>query len=76
MGNVGEWSNGQQLYIDVNEPTITAKQASVTITEGDNYSLADYFTISANGSNTNITTTCTINGTTYETTENIPAGTH
>ena len=35
--------------IDKTNPTITAKQSSVTITEGDSNELSNYFTITANG---------------------------
>ena len=35
--------------IDKTNPTVTAKQSSVTITEGDSNELSNYFTITANG---------------------------
>ena len=48
-GNIGAWSTAQRLYIDVNTPTVTAKQTSVTITEGDSNSISSYFTVAQNG---------------------------
>ena len=35
--------------IDKTNPTVTAKEEAVTITEGDSHSLGEYFTITANG---------------------------
>ena len=35
--------------IDKTNPTVTAKQSSITITEGDSNELSNYFTITANG---------------------------
>ena len=72
-GNVGDWSNAQRIWIDTTEPTVTAKQGSVSIKEGDNNKLADYFTVVANGGNEEIEVECTINGKVYETTESLTA---
>ena len=36
--------------IDKNVPIVTAKQSSLTINQGDSYTISNYFTINANGS--------------------------
>ena len=76
VGNKGTWSDGQQVYIDVNKPTITVKQASLTITQGKSYNFSDYFTVAANGTNTNITTTYKVGSTAYTNTGSLAVGTH
>jgi len=76
VGNAGAWSDGQQVYIDVNKPTITVKQASLTITQGQSYNFSDYFTVAANGANTNITTTYKIGSIVYSNTSSLAVGTH
>ena len=70
-GNVGDWSNAERIWIDTTAPTVTAKESSVTITEGENYQLKDYFSVVANGGNTDVDIVCTINGTEYENTETL-----
>jgi len=76
VGNKGAWSDGQQVYIDVNAPVVSAKNTSVTITEGDSYEMSSYFTVEANGTNTNITTTYTVNENSYTNTSSLSVGTH
>ena len=76
VGNKGAWSDGQQVYIDVNKPTITVKQASLTITQGQSYNFSNYFTVAANGTNTNITTTYKVGSTAYTNTSTLAVGTH
>jgi len=76
VGNKGAWSDGQQVYIDVNKPTITVKQASLTITQGQNYAFKDYFTVAANGTNTSYTTTYKVGSTAYTNTSTLAVGTH
>jgi len=76
VGNKGAWSDGQQVYIDINAPTVTANNSSVTITAGQNYAMSSYFTVAANGTNTNITTTYKIGSTSYDNTSSLAAGTY
>jgi len=76
VGNKGAWSDGQQVYIDVNKPTITVKQASLTITQGQNYAFKDYFTVAANGTNTSYTTTYKVGSTAYTNTSSLAVGIH
>jgi len=76
VGNKGAWSDGQQLYIDINKPTITVKQASLTITQGKSYNFSDYFTVAANGTNTSYTTTYKVGSTAYTNTSTLAVGTH
>jgi len=76
VGNKGAWSDGQQVYIDINKPTITVKQASLTITQGQSYNFSDYFTVVANGTNTNYTTTYKVGSTAYTNTSSLAVGTH
>ena len=66
VGNKGAWSDGQQVYIDVNAPKITVKNSSVEVSKGDTTAFSTYFTVDANGTNTSVTTTYTINGTKYD----------
>ena len=49
-GNSGEWSNVWTVRRDANAPTVSAKQSSLTITQGDSYAISNYFTTNANGS--------------------------
>ena len=70
-GNVGEWSEPQRIWIDNTVPTVTAKESSVTIKEGDVNALEDYFTVVANGSNADVDVVCTIGGVEYTTTETL-----
>jgi len=76
VGNKGAWSDGQQVCVDVNKPTITVKQASLTITQGQSYNFSDYFTAEPNGNNTNITTTYKVGDTSYDNTSSLAVGTH
>jgi len=76
VGNKGAWSDGQQIHIDINKPTITVKQASLTITQGQSYNFKDYFTVAANGTNENITTTYKVGSTSYDNTSSLAVGTH
>ena len=50
VGNVGQWSNSQRIYIDVNSPIVTANSEKVTIKQGDTNDIATYFTVEQNGS--------------------------
>ena len=45
----GKTATANITNIDKTNPTVTAKQSSVTITEGDSNELSNYFTITANG---------------------------
>jgi len=76
VGNKGAWSDGQQVYIDINAPTITVKQATLTITQGQSYNFSDYFTVEANGTNESITTTYKVGTTSYDNTSTLAVGTH
>jgi len=76
VGNKGAWSDGQQVYIDINKPTITVKQASLTITQGQSYNFSDYFTVAANGTNTSYTTTYKVGSTAYTNTSSLAVGIH
>jgi len=76
VGNKGAWSDGQQVYIDVNAPTITVKQATLTIKHGQSYEFKNYFTVDANGTNTSVTTTYKIGSTAYTNTSTLAVGTH
>ena len=75
VGNKGAWSDGQQVYIDVNVPTVTCKQANSTLTikQGDNLELLDYFTITPTGTNTAYTAQCTVGSNKCDTTESFTA---
>ena len=74
-GNVGDWSNAQRIWIDTTEPivTCTATNNTLSIAEGDVLELADYFTVTANGSNTDIDITYTIGDVECSTTEGLTA---
>jgi len=76
LGNKGEWSTAQRLYIDINAPTVTANNSSVTIKKGESYAMSSYFTVAANGANTNITTTYKIGSTSYTNTSGLAVGTY
>jgi len=78
VGNQGAWSDGQQVYIDVNKPTVTctATNSKITITEKQSYAFSNYFTVEPNGTNENITTTYKIGSTVYENTSSLAVGTH
>ena len=74
-GNVGEWSEPQRLFIDTDAPivTCTVPNNTLSIAEGDVLELADYFTVTANGSNTDIDITYTIGEVECSTTEGLTA---
>ena len=74
-GNVGEWSEPQRLFIDTDAPivTCTVPNNTLTIAEGDVLELANYFTVTANGSNTDIDITYTIGDVECSTTEGLTA---
>ena len=76
VGNVGAWSDGQQVYIDVNKPTVTctATNSKITIKEGDNKTLSSYFTITPTGTNKTYTATYKIGSTAYENTSTLAVG--
>ena len=75
VGNKGAWSDGQQVYIDTNVPTVTCNKtnSTLTITEGDNKTLLDYFTITPTGTNKAYTAKCKVGSTEYTTTESFRA---
>jgi len=76
VGNKGEWSEAQRLYIDVNDPTVSAKNSSVTIKKGDNVAMSTYFTTSANGNAGISSTTYKIGSTSYTNTSSLAVGTY
>jgi len=76
LGNKGAWSSAQRLYIDVNSPTVSAKNSSVTITAGDNVAMSTYFTTSANGNAAISSTVYKIGSTSYTNTSGLAVGTH
>ena len=75
VGNKGAWSDGQQVYIDVNSPIVACNQtnSTLTITEGDKKNLLDYFTITPTGTNKTYTAKCKVGSTEYTTTESFTA---
>ena len=65
--------------IDKTNPTVTAKQSSVTITEGDSNELSNYFTITANGTygiSSTIYTDTSNSNTKVSNTNTLKVGTH
>ena len=76
VGNKGAWSDGQQVCIDTNDPTISAKNASITITKGQNYEMSSYFTTDKNGNAAISSTTYKIGSTSYSNTSGLAAGTY
>ena len=48
VGNIGEWSEVERLYIDINKPTVTVN-GTTTIIQGDSNDISGYFTINKNG---------------------------
>jgi len=78
VGNKGAWSDGQQVYIDVNKPTVTCNQANSTLTikQGDNKTLSSYFTVTPTGTNKEYTTTYKIGSTAYTNTSTLVVGTY
>jgi len=75
VGNKGAWSEGQQVYIDVNSPTVKAKNSSVTISKGTSKSMSDYFTVDANG-NASVSAVYKIGSTSYTNTSGLAMGTY
>ena len=75
VGNKGAWSDGQQVYIDTNTPTVVCNQtnSTLTISEGDKKTLLDYFNITPTGTNTAYTAKCKVGSTEYTTTESFTA---
>ena len=50
VGNVGEWSNAERLYIDINPPTVSVKSTETeTVEENASIEISTYFNISENG---------------------------
>ena len=74
--NKGAWSTTQRLYIDINKPTVTTKQSSVTIEEGASNSISGYFTINKNGNASITSTTYTEGNKTVNNTNTLSVGTH
>jgi len=75
VGNKGAWSDGQQVYIDINSPTVSAKNSKVTISKGTSKAMSDYFTVSANG-NATVSAVYKIGGTSYTNTSGLAIGTY
>jgi len=76
VGNKGAWSDGQQVCVDINEPTVSAKNSSVTITKDDNVAMSTYFTTSANGNAAISSTVYKIGSTSYTNTSGLAVGTY
>jgi len=76
VGNKGAWSDGQQVCVDINSPTVKANNSSVTITKGDNVAMSTYFTTSANGNAAISSTTYKIGSTSYTYTDGLAVGTY
>jgi len=76
VGNKGVWSEGQQVCIDINDPTVSAKNSSVTITKGANVEMSTYFTTDKNGNAGISSTTYKIGSTSYTNTSSLAAGTY
>ena len=74
--NKGAWSTAQRLYIDINKPTVTAKQSSVTIEQGASNSISGYFTTNQNGNAAITSTTYKEGSTTVSNTNTLSEGTH
>jgi len=49
VGNVGAWSEGQQVYIDTVSPIVTANNTSITITQEESKTFAELFTVTWGG---------------------------
>jgi len=76
LGNKGTWSSAQRLYIDINDPTVSYKNASVTIKKGDNVAMSTYFTTGANGNAAISSTVYKIGSTSYTNTSELAVGTY
>jgi len=76
LGNKGTWSSAQRLYIDINEPTVSYKNASVTITKGDKVAMSTYFNTDKNGNAAITSTTYKIGSTSYTYTDGLDVGTY
>jgi len=64
------------LYIDINDPTVSYKNASVTIKKGDNVAMSTYFTTGANGNAAISSTVYKIGSTSYTNTSELAVGTY
>jgi len=76
LGNKGTWSSAQRLYIDINEPTVSYKNASVTIKKGANVAMSTYFNTDKNGNAAITSTTYKIGSTSYSDTSSLDVGTY
>ena len=72
-GNDGTGEDIVEPAVDKTPPTITAKQESVTITEGQKYLLSEYFTIEPDATTEGVQVAYTINGQAYADTETLTA---
>ena len=75
----GKTATANITNIDKTDPTVTAKQSSVTITEGDSNALSNYFTITANGTygiSSTIYTDTSNSNTQVTNTNTLKVGTH
>jgi len=64
------------VKIDTNNPKVSAKNSSVTITKGQNYAMSTYFTTDKNGSAGISSTTYKIGSTSYTNTSSLAVGTY
>jgi len=76
LGNKGAWSSAQRLYIDINDPTVSYKNASVTIKKGANVAMSTYFNTDKNGNAAITSTTYKIGSTSYGDTSTLAVGTY
>ena len=76
VGNKGAWSDGQQVCVDINEPKVSAKNSSVTITKGDKVEMSTYFNTDKNGNAAISSTTYKIGSTSYTYTDGLAVGTY
>ena len=74
VGNTGAWSSAARVYVDTVSPTVTAKNASITMTQGER---SDTFASLFNTSWGGITTgTITYSPSSYSNLGQLPVGTH
>ena len=74
LGNKGAWSSAARVYVDTVSPTVTAKNASMTMTQGER---SDTFASLFNTSWGGITTgTITYSPSSYSNLGQLPVGTH
>jgi len=78
VGNKGAWSDGQQVCIDINSPTVTANNESITIDKGTSKTFESLFTVSNNGNAAISSTVYTLNNasTSYMNTSSLEVGTY